>query len=100
MARDPELLLLDEPTSNVDPAFEERLFEILAALRKTVTVLLVTHDLGVAPRRVRRVLCVNRSVRAHPTRRLTGRVLQDLYGKPLRRVLHGRSADGPGRAHV
>jgi zinc transport system ATP-binding protein len=95
---DPELLLLDEPTSNVDPAVEEALFGRLTRLRRKLTILMVTHDTGVVPRAVERVVCVNRTVAVHPTRRLTGRVLQSRYRQSLNRVSHehviGRRAGG------
>jgi cobalt/nickel transport system ATP-binding protein len=46
LAMRPEILVLDEPTSNLDPASRRELAEILAGL--DVTVLLVTHDLPYA----------------------------------------------------
>jgi zinc transport system ATP-binding protein len=94
----PELLLLDEPTSNVDPSVEEALFERLGRLRRTLTIMMVTHDTGVVPRGVERVVCVNRAVAVHPTRRLTGRVLQALYRQNLSRVSHERVL-GAGRGN-
>ncbi len=42
----PEVLVLDEPSSNLDPAGRRELAEVLAAL--PVTVLMVTHDLPYA----------------------------------------------------
>jgi cobalt/nickel transport system ATP-binding protein len=46
LAMDPELLVLDEPSSNLDPAARRELAEIVARL--PVTVLMVTHDLPYA----------------------------------------------------
>jgi cobalt/nickel transport system ATP-binding protein len=46
LAMDPELLVLDEPSSNLDPAARRELAEILQRL--PVTVLMVTHDLPYA----------------------------------------------------
>ena len=43
---EPEILVLDEPSSNLDPAARRELAEILRAL--DVTVLMVTHDLPYA----------------------------------------------------
>ena len=46
LACDPELLLLDEPTANVDPAVESQLHHILKQLTERITVITVSHDLG------------------------------------------------------
>ena len=42
----PELLLLDEPTANVDSLVEARLFDELRQLGQRMTIVLVSHDLG------------------------------------------------------
>jgi cobalt/nickel transport system ATP-binding protein len=46
LAMEPEILVLDEPTSNLDPTSRRELADILRAL--DVTVLMVTHDLPFA----------------------------------------------------
>jgi cobalt/nickel transport system ATP-binding protein len=46
LAMEPEILVLDEPSSNLDPASRRELAEILQSL--DVTVLMVTHDLPYA----------------------------------------------------
>jgi cobalt/nickel transport system ATP-binding protein len=46
LAMQPEILVLDEPSSNLDPASRRELAEILLSL--DVTVLMVTHDLPYA----------------------------------------------------
>jgi cobalt/nickel transport system ATP-binding protein len=46
LAMEPEILVLDEPSSNLDPASRRELSEILRQL--DVTVLMVTHDLPYA----------------------------------------------------
>ena len=46
LAMEPEILVLDEPSSNLDPASRRELAEILTGL--DVTVLMVTHDLPYA----------------------------------------------------
>jgi cobalt/nickel transport system ATP-binding protein len=46
LAMEPEILVLDEPTSNLDPASRRELAEVLDSL--PVTLLLVTHDLPYA----------------------------------------------------
>jgi cobalt/nickel transport system ATP-binding protein len=46
LAMEPEILVLDEPSSNLDPASRRELADILTSL--DVTVLMVTHDLPYA----------------------------------------------------
>ncbi|MBM3196187.1 MAG: metal ABC transporter ATP-binding protein [Chlamydiae bacterium] len=45
LASNPDLLILDEPTSNIDPKAKKQILEILHSLKETVTILMVTHDL-------------------------------------------------------
>ena len=42
----PDLLLLDEPTSNVDSLVEARLLDLLRDLNRQMTIVMVSHDLG------------------------------------------------------
>ena len=46
LAMEPEILILDEPSSNLDPASRRELAEIVTGL--DVTILMVTHDLPYA----------------------------------------------------
>lgn len=46
LAMEPEILVLDEPTSNLDPASRRELADVLRRL--DITVLMVTHDLPYA----------------------------------------------------
>jgi zinc transport system ATP-binding protein len=88
LAAEPELLLLDEPTSNVDMAVETELFELLHTMSEAVTVVVVSHDLGFVSQYVERVVCVNRRVMVHPTSAVTGEVISALYGSDVRMVRH------------
>jgi cobalt/nickel transport system ATP-binding protein len=47
LAADPRLLLLDEATANLDPAWAGRLVDLLAS-RKDLTVVAATHNLSIA----------------------------------------------------
>ena len=50
LAIEPDLLLLDEPTSALDPISTAHIEELLAELKKSVTILMVTHNLHQAAR--------------------------------------------------
>lgn len=99
LACDPELLLLDEPTANVDPAVESHLHNILKQLTERITVITVSHDLGFVSHLVDRVLCVNRYVRIHPTSDITGEVIQDIYGGDIKMVRHDHCCSEEGHSH-
>lgn len=92
LAAEPELLLLDEPTANVDMAVETELFELLHTMSETITVVVVSHDLGFVSRYVQSVVCVNRRVMVHPTTAVTGEVINALYGGDVCMVRHDHGA--------
>ncbi len=100
LACEPEILLLDEPTANVDPAVEMQFLEILKHLASKVTVLTVSHDLGFVSQVVSRVLCVNRQVKVHPTSELTGELIREMYGGDIRMVRHDHYCSEQGHSHA
>ncbi|WTW95058.1 energy-coupling factor ABC transporter ATP-binding protein [Streptomycetaceae bacterium NBC_01309] len=80
LAMRPEILVLDEPSSNLDPASRRELAEILDGL--DVTVLMVTHDLPYALELCPRALVLSGGVIAAdgPTRELLAdRELMDAH---------------------
>ena len=50
LANDPEVLLLDEPASALDPIATQRIEELLYELKRELTVVIVTHNLQQAAR--------------------------------------------------
>ena len=57
LAMEPDILILDEPSSNLDPASRRELAEIVTGLG--VTILMVTHDLPYALQLCPRALVMN-----------------------------------------
>ncbi len=57
----PKLLMLDEPTANVDPQAEGEIHRLLLDLKNTTTILMVTHDLQTIQKDVSRLLCIQRN---------------------------------------
>ena len=88
LCSNPEILLLDEPTANVDQETEETLFSILHKLNKNMTILLVSHDIGFVSKHVKSVICVNRRVVVHPTTLINGAMIKDIYHSDLKMVRH------------
>jgi len=50
LANEPEVLLLDEPCSALDPIATQRIEELLVELKKTYTIVIVTHNMQQAAR--------------------------------------------------
>ena len=96
LAAEGELLILDEPTANIDAASEAHLFEILTKLNERLTVLLVTHDLGFASKFFKSIVCVNRQVVLHPTSELTGELIRNMYGGDIRMIRHDHRCSPEG----
>ncbi len=60
LATKPCMLILDEPTTGVDQETKDRFFDMLDGLsREGITVVLVTHDVGIVDRHVNRVACLD-----------------------------------------
>lgn len=88
LAGEPELLLLDEPTANLDIKVEDEFQQLLRELNKRLTIVLVSHDVGFVAQFVKTVVCVRHRVSAHPTSQLTGELIRDLYGQEVRMIQH------------
>ena len=58
----PSLLLLDEPTANLDPAVEGSFHDLLRRLAGEISICLVSHDVGLVTEQTEHVICVNRTV--------------------------------------
>jgi phosphate transport system ATP-binding protein len=50
LAMNPDIILLDEPTSSLDPQATAKIEELLVDLKERVTILIVTHNIGQASR--------------------------------------------------
>ena len=58
LSANPKMLILDEPTSNMDVESEQRLFSALGDLKGETTILIVTHDTSFVSSLTDRALCV------------------------------------------
>jgi len=62
---DPKLLLLDEPTSNIDPKASESIYELLKELNKEKTIIVVSHDLSVIVKYATKIAYINKNIFMH-----------------------------------
>ena len=84
---DPDLLLLDEPTSGVDIKTRHEILHLLGDLNHAgVTILLTTHDLNAVATHLPRLICLREGVvvaDGPPLRVLTPEVLSKAYGAEM-----------------
>lgn len=85
---EPRILLLDEPTSNIDQRLETDIFEFLREFNRRMTIVVVSHDIGFISRYVDRVACLNKTLTCHDTADIDGRTIQELYGADVQMVAH------------
>ncbi len=85
---EPEILVLDEPTTSVDSRIEKDIYELLKTLNKKMTIILVTHDLGFISRYINRILCVNKSVGVHSPETIDDKVIRETYNSPMNVIFH------------
>lgn len=84
----PRLLVLDEPDTHVDNQFETELYALLKELNKTITILLVSHDIGTISPYIKTIACVNRELHYHPSNEINEEQLK-VYNCPIEIIAHG-----------
>lgn len=84
----PHLLVLDEPTNFVDNRFENELYTMLRDLSESVSIVMVSHDVGTISSVVRNIVCVNRHVHRHDSNIITEEQLRN-YDCPIQLISHG-----------
>ncbi len=86
LLRDPQLLLLDEPTSGIDVATRHEMLHLLGHLHDDgMTILLTTHDLNGVAAHVPDLVAMNGTVlrRGAPADVMTPTVLEQTFGAPM-----------------
>lgn len=88
MSIQPEILMLDEPTAHVDSMAVEEFYNLLERLNERLTILNVSHDLGVVSRMASSVICVNRSAVIRPLSEMNDTVITDIWGQSASVMRH------------
>ncbi len=83
LAQEPHILLMDEPFTGVDISTQEATLNLLGQLKgQQVTIMISTHDLGLAAERFERVLLLNHRLIAYgtPAEVFTSQALNEAFG--------------------
>lgn len=88
LACEPEILILDEPTSNLDQRVETEIFDLLKSLNERMTIIVVSHDIAFVSAYVGRVACLNQTLVCHEAAHIDGKLLDSLYGTHVHAVEH------------
>ncbi len=92
LASEPEILILDEPSVGVDVAVQEAFYAFLGKLNRqqNMTILFVSHDVGVVAQEVSTLLCLNQRLICHgrPENIIKGDFLETVYGAHVKSAHH------------
>jgi len=92
LAAKPDLLVMDEPTTGVDRESQRRFYDLLRDMNEEhgITIVLVSHDLGVVSAHLHRVVCLNRTLfyDGDPRAVDIDEILARLYGGEPRALAH------------
>ena len=96
---EPELLLLDEPTSGIDIVGEEKFYENIALVKELypkIAIILVSHNLHLVYKNSTRILCLhenNLCCHGSPSEILENDEINDVFGDYLRPYQHHPHAE-------
>jgi zinc transport system ATP-binding protein len=85
----PKLLLLDEPTASIDTTMQTEFYELLEELKKSLTIVMVSHDIGAVSIYVDKIACLNGHLYYHGSKEITPEILEATYKCPVQLIAHG-----------
>ena len=86
---DPQVVILDEPSTYIDKRFEARLYELLTEINEECAIILVSHDIGTVLQQVKSIACVNETLDYHPDTGVTEEWLERNFNCPIELLGHG-----------
>jgi zinc transport system ATP-binding protein len=91
LVKNPDILILDEPSTGVDVATQEKFYSFLKKINeKEVTIIFVSHDINVIANEAKNVLCLGgeKTCFGSPQETLTDKNIENLYGRKVKFFLH------------
>ncbi len=88
LVRHPKILVLDEPTTNIDMRTEKNIFAFLKNYSERMTIIVVSHDVAFISHYIDRVVCLNKTLVSHDTESIDGKTIRELYDASVKMVSH------------
>jgi zinc transport system ATP-binding protein len=79
LAGEPEILFLDEPTASIDAKGQGEFYRLLKELNRSITIIVVSHDLMVVSGFANSVACLNQRLHYHGKAEVTADMIDMMY---------------------
>jgi len=89
LAIEPKILILDEPTASIDTKSKDSIYDLLKELNSEMTIILITHDLGVISAYVESIACLNVELFYHGESEINENIIEHTFGCPVDLLAHG-----------
>jgi zinc transport system ATP-binding protein len=89
LVAEPKMLLLDEPTTGVDMPMQTEFYELLAGLKHSISIVLVSHDISAVSVYVDKIACLNHQLYYHGSKEVGPEILEATYKCPVQMIAHG-----------
>jgi len=83
---EPDMLILDEPTANIDLEGQEKIYSILREINEHITVIVASHDITGVLGYAGSMAYVNRTLHTHSAPQMTPELLEKLTGTPFEHI--------------
>jgi zinc transport system ATP-binding protein len=85
----PQLLIMDEPTTGIDAYAGQSLVDLLHLLNERMPIVIVSHDVSFVSTHLSRIACLNRTLTCHEPHQISGDVIARMYhGQSVEAVQH------------
>jgi len=94
LATEPEILILDEPEAGIDEMGKASFYELLSSLKKEkgLTLLMVSHDIGLVFDACDRIMCLNKTLHCHKsTHEVSPEDLQVIFSPDFDLLIRGKN---------
>jgi zinc transport system ATP-binding protein len=89
IAREPKLLLMDEPMASIDPEMQNSFYQLMSRLKDKMAIVLVSHDVGAVSAHVDKIACLNQRLFYHGPAENAAEGLEEIYHCPIELISHG-----------